>query len=82
MSEEGHPEEDGKAWLRRLANEFLKMETLFPITNFLPEEGLVPWVENLEREICATMFPVAKIKEDLNLTRKAETKEIRSVPWF
>ncbi len=69
MSEAGvSPEEDRKAWLRRLANEFLKLEALFPITSFLPDEGLPPWVEKVEQEIGATMFPVARIKDDLNLT--------------
>lgn len=55
-------------WLRRLADEYVKLETTMPITNFLPDEGCPKWVENLEREVGATMFPAAKLKEELKLT--------------
>lgn len=67
-SGENHPLEPCKIWLRRLADEFLKLELLFPMDNFLPEEGLPKWVQNVEREVGATMYPVAKLKDDLNLT--------------
>jgi hypothetical protein len=73
MSEESpqiEPEEERKAWLRRLGDELLKLEPLFPIKNLFPEEDLPKWVQNVEREVGATMFPVAKIKDDLNLTPK------------
>lgn len=58
-----------QAWLRRLADEYIKLEAAFPMENFLPED--VPqWVTNLEREVGATMYPVAKLKEELKLTPK------------
>lgn len=55
-------------WLRRLADEFVKLETAMPMSNFLPDTGCPPWVENLERELRQAMFPVAKLKEGLVLT--------------
>lgn len=60
----------GQAWLSKLREEFLKLEPLFPTENFLPDEGLPKWVENVECEIGATMYPVAKLKRDLKLTPK------------
>jgi len=62
------PEERRKAWLRRLGEEFLKLEPLMPLTNPLPDGGSPKWVQNVEREVGATMFPVAKLKDELNLT--------------
>jgi hypothetical protein len=64
------PKERQKQWLRRLADEYIKLESKLPAsTNFLPEEENCPkWVANLEREVGATMFPVAKLKEELKLT--------------
>src|ERR1035437_2109833 len=59
-----------QAWLRRLADEYIKLESSMPGTNFLPDEGCPKWVENIEREVGATMFPVAKLKEELKLTPK------------
>ncbi len=55
-------------WLKRLASEYIKLETKMPVTNFLPDECCPKWVENIEREVGATMFPVAKLKEELKLT--------------
>lgn len=55
-------------WLRRLADEFGKLDAAMPIKNFLPETEGPPWVQNLEREVRAAMFPVAKLKEGLVLT--------------
>lgn len=60
--------EDTKVWLRRLCDEYLKLELLFPAENFLPEEGLPKWVQNVEREVGAMMYPVARLKDELNLT--------------
>jgi len=56
------------AWLRRLADEFIKLESSMPMANFLPDEGCPQWVDYLEREVGATMYPVAKLKEELKLT--------------
>jgi hypothetical protein len=55
-------------WLRHLADEFIKLESSMPPMNFLPDEGLPKWVENIERELGASMFPTAKLKEELKLT--------------
>lgn len=55
-------------WLRRMADEFSKLEAAMPMENFLPETEGPPWVQNLEREVRAAMFPVAKLKEGLDLT--------------
>jgi hypothetical protein len=55
-------------WLRRLADEFSKLESAMPIKNVLPETEGPPWVQNLEREIRQAMFPVAKLKKGLALT--------------
>ena len=55
-------------WLRRLADEFIKLESSMPVINFLPDEGLPKWVENIEREVGACMYPAAKLKEELKLT--------------
>ena len=56
-------------WLRRLADEYIKLESAMPMMeNFLPDEGCPKWVENIELEVGATMFPVAKLKEELKLT--------------
>lgn len=41
-----------------------------PVANFLPDASVPAWVEKLEREVGATMFPVAKLKEELKLTPK------------
>ncbi len=55
-------------WLRRLADEFIKLETAMPVENILPDTGCPPWVENLERELRQAMYPVAKLKKGLALT--------------
>lgn len=55
-------------WLAKLREEFLKLEPLFPTENFLPEEGLPKWVENVEQEIAAVAYPVAKLKEGFKMT--------------
>jgi hypothetical protein len=62
------PKERQQKWLRRLADEYIKLETSCPAPNFLPDEGCPKWVENLEREVGATMFPVARLKEKFELT--------------
>jgi hypothetical protein len=61
-------EESRDAWLRRLCNEFLKLEPLMQARNPLPDEGSPSWVANVEREVGATMFPVAKLKDGFYLT--------------
>jgi hypothetical protein len=62
------PEKHRQEWLRRLADEFIKLESAMPMANILPDAGCPQWVENLEREVGATMFPAAKLKEELKLT--------------
>jgi hypothetical protein len=62
------PEARRKAWLRRLCEEFLKLEPLMPLCNPLPDEASPKWVENVEREVGATMLPVAKIKDGFYLS--------------
>jgi hypothetical protein len=54
------PVKHREEWLRRLADEFIKLESVMPMANFLPDEGCPMWVENLEREVGATMYPAAK----------------------
>jgi hypothetical protein len=71
MSEETKPFDPTKhrqAWLRRLADEYIKLESSMPVINFLPDEGCPKWVENIERQMGATLFPVAKLKEEFKLT--------------
>ena len=62
------PVKHREEWLRRLADEFIKLESVMPMANFLPDEGLPKWVEKLELEVGATMYPAAKLKEELKLT--------------
>jgi hypothetical protein len=73
MSEEltiSDPVERRRAWLGKLTAELLKLEPLFPVHNFLLDEGLPQWVHNLEREIGATMFPLVRLKEEPTLSPK------------
>lgn len=69
-NDEPTPEARRKQWLRRLCDEFIKLEALFPAENFLPDEGLPKWVQNIERELGATMFPVARVKKGFEPTPK------------
>ncbi len=55
-------------WLRHLGDEYIKLEAFMPVLNFLPDEGCPKWVENIERQVGVTMFPVAKLNEELKLT--------------
>ena len=57
-------------WLRRLADEFVKLESAMPVKNFLPESDGPQWVQNLEREVGVVMFPVAQLKKALVLTAR------------
>jgi hypothetical protein len=57
-----------QTWLRRLADEFIKLESAMPMANLLPDEGCPKWVENIERQVGVTMYPAAKLKEELKLT--------------
>jgi hypothetical protein len=63
-----HVERDPKAWLRKLAEEFLRLEPLFPISAIFPEAEGPQWVQNVERELGAQMFPIAKVKDHFSLT--------------
>lgn len=60
--------ENRKAWLNKLGEEFLKLEPLFPVPNFMPDDEGPKWVRNVERELAATMYPTARLKEELNFT--------------
>jgi hypothetical protein len=62
------PAKHREGWLRKLADDFIKLESSMPMVNFLPDEGLPKWVENMEREVGASLYPVAKLKEELKLT--------------
>jgi hypothetical protein len=62
------PAKHRQDWLRRLADEYIKLESSMPVANFLSDEGCPKWVENIEREVGATLFPVARLKEELKLT--------------
>lgn len=55
-------------WLARLAEEYIKLESCMPRINFVAHETGPKWAENLEREVGASMFPVAKLKEEFKLT--------------
>lgn len=57
-------------WLSRLRDEFVNLEPLLSVPNFLPDDGLPTWVQNIEREIAAAMFPVVKVKKTTKLTPK------------
>lgn len=62
------PTEIRQAWLRRLCRQFLKLQTKFPVKDFLHEKGVPAWVENVEREVGAALCPTAAIKDGLELT--------------
>ncbi len=58
MSEEEQPFDPArlrKAWLKRLTDEYIKLESSMPMANFLPDKDCPKWVENLEREVGATV---------------------------
>ena len=57
-------------WLNRLKSDFIKLQETMPVKSFLPDMDCPKWVENLEREVGAALFPVAKLKEELKLTPK------------
>jgi hypothetical protein len=57
-------------WLGRLREEFVKLEPPVIVPNFLPNDGLPTWVQNIEREIADAMFPVVKVKKLTKLTPK------------
>ncbi len=55
-------------WLSRLAEGYIKLESCMPKINFVPHETCPKWVESVEREVGASMFPAAKLKEGFKLT--------------
>jgi hypothetical protein len=57
-------------WLKKLADEFIKLEASMPIKNLFPDEGCPQWVEKLELEVGSQMYPVAKLKEEFKITPK------------
>ena len=59
-----------KAWLKRLAEEYVKLDAAMPVKNLLPEDEGPAWVQNVEREVAAMMFPEAKLKKQPGLTPK------------
>lgn len=62
------PAERRQTWLRHLMEEFIKMRPLFPFPDLVPEEGSPQWVQNVEREVGAMMYPLAKLKQDYYFT--------------
>ena len=71
MSEAAKPFDTAQhrqAWLKRLADEFLKLEAQMPVANFLPDDDGPAWAKKLEREIGVIIHPVAKLREALELT--------------
>jgi hypothetical protein len=67
-SELSESEQRRQEWLSRLRDEFVKLEPRLAVWNFLPDDGLPAWVQNIEREIAAAMFPVVKVKKVTKLT--------------
>jgi len=63
---------DGKQrqqdWLERLREEFLKLEPLFPFPHWVHDGDGPKWVQNVEREVGATMYPLAKLKDGNYMT--------------
>ena len=57
-------------WLKRLADEYIKLESSVPPLIHLPDEGCPLWVQNLERQVGAAIFPVAKLKASSELTAR------------
>ena len=72
MSESESGSSDGEQltqdWLNRLRAEFIKLQETMPVKSFLPDTDCPKWVESLEKEVGAALFPVAKLKEELKLT--------------
>lgn len=58
-----NPVKQREEWLRRLAEEYEKLDAAMPVKNILPEEAGPAWVQNLEREVADILFPVANLKE-------------------
>jgi hypothetical protein len=54
-------------WLNRLLEEFQKIEQFMPI-RFLPEGDHPAWVLRLEQELAKVMFPVARVRQGLEMT--------------
>lgn len=71
VTEEFNPQEHRAKWLKRLADEFEKLEPLMPI-KFLPDGIEYPqWVLKVEREFSLVVMPSAKLKDsDLKMTPK------------
>ena len=65
-----NPELQRQEWLSRLRDEFVKLEPLLSAPDFLPDDGVPIWVQNIEREIATVMFPVANVKKTTKLTPK------------
>ena len=60
---ESDSEQRRKKWLKRLADEFEKVEKLLP-ANFLPKSSEYPkWVENIEHELSLILLPAAKLRD-------------------
>jgi hypothetical protein len=62
------PKEHRTEWLKRLADEYIKLEPLLPF-KLLPEgEDCPAWATRVEEEIGAVMLPHAKVKEEMSMT--------------
>jgi hypothetical protein len=71
VAKEFNPEEHRAKWLKRLADEFEKLEPLMPI-KLLPDGIEYPqWVLKVEREFSLVVLPSANLKDsDLKMTPK------------
>jgi hypothetical protein len=59
---------DVEAWLRKLTQEFVKLEQLFPNFMSFSDNDRPQWVENVERQLREQLFPVAEVKDNFSLT--------------
>jgi hypothetical protein len=62
------PANHTNAWLREIADEFISIESAVPPLIAQVEDNSPQWVQNLEREVGAALFPVAKLKGEQKLT--------------
>lgn len=63
------PEQRREAWLKSMVDQFLSLAHLLPYQKLFPDD-VSNWVQNVEREFASVTFPVAKLKEAVDLTPK------------
>ena len=64
------PIEQRTAWLRGLTAQYAKLEPVLPLKLYAPDESTPEWVQNVEREVADAMLPVARLKDESNLSPK------------